>query len=154
MVRSTYIWLGRVFYWVSAPILFLISLSAHPRVKVIVVDEKGEILLVKNWFGRQRWTLPGGGVKFREPPLEAARRELREELSLDLFKDSLAPLGKIEKYDRATPFQATVFSTEISSEATVYRHPLEIIDHRWVKPDDLPDFTHPSVQRALHLWRG
>lgn len=154
MVRTLYILCGKIAYWLTAPALFLISLSAHPRVRVIVVNDAGQVLLVRNWYGRQRWAFPGGGVKRHEPPVQAARRELREELSLDLSEHALRPLGMIEKYDKATPFKATVFSAELPSDAPVYRHPLEIIDHRWVAPDDLPEPVHPSVIKALHLWRG
>lgn len=152
-MRTVYIWLGQVIYWISAPLLFLISLRAQPRVRVILVDDRGCILLVKNWYGRQRWAFPGGGVKRHEPPMHAAQRELREELSLDLAEESLEPIGAIERYDAATPFRVNVFSAELPSASVVHRHPLELIDHRWVLPSELPEPLHPSVQKALKLWR-
>jgi 8-oxo-dGTP pyrophosphatase MutT (NUDIX family) len=154
MIRKTYNLIGKVLYWLTAPVLFLVSLKASPRVRAIVVNEKDEILLVRNWYGRQLWTLPGGGVKFREDPAEAARRELKEELGLDLPKESLKPLGSIEKYSKGTPFAATIFSTYLPSGATIYRHPLELIDYRWVEPRKLPKNSHQSVKRTLRLWQG
>lgn len=141
-------------YFLSVPALFLISLNAQPRVRVIVVDDTGRILLVRNWYGRQRWVFPGGGVKRHEPPVQAAKRELYEELSLDLSEQTLEPLGMIEKYDATTPFKANVFTVELPSGSTIRRHPLELIDHRWVHVDELPEPLHPSVQRSLHLWRS
>lgn len=154
MIRTLYAWLGRLAYWLSLPALFLVSLSARPRVRVILANELGQILLVRNWYGRQRWCLPGGGVKKHEPPVEAARRELREELSLDLSGQELRPLGAIERYDKATPFTANIFIIELSSETVIFRHPLELIDHRWTMPDNLPSPLHASVKQALRLWRG
>jgi len=153
MVRAFYAFLGRLAYWLTSPLLFLVSMTAQPRVRVIIVDNEGRVLLVRNWFGRQRWALPGGGVKRHEPPVKAALRELREEVSLDLGEDELSPLGSIEKYDPSTPFAVTIFSAELPAETVVYRHPLEIIETCWVHPDELPEPVHPSVERALKLWR-
>lgn len=153
MIRSIYAFTGKVAYWLTSPLLFLISLRAKPRVRVIVASKDGEILLIRNWYGRQRWTLPGGGMRWHEPPVEAARRELREELGLDLPATALHPLGTIDKYDKTTPFQATVFSTYMPPDVSVYRHPLELIDFAWVSPKKLPKNTHSSVTRALSLWK-
>lgn len=36
------------------------------RVRVIVYRNDGKILLVKNRFSRQKWSLPGGGVNRNE----------------------------------------------------------------------------------------
>lgn len=152
MIRRLYALLGRLAYWLSAPLLYLISLRAHARVRVIIIDHQGRILLVRNWYGRQRWALPGGGVKRHEPPVRAAQRELCEELSLDISQALFAPVGRIERYDTALPFAITLFSTELPSNNVVHPHPLELIDIRWVKPTKLPEPLHPSVRQALKLW--
>lgn len=153
MIRALYALLGKLVYWISTPLLFLISLRAQPRVRVIAVDNQGRILLVRNWFGRQHWTLPGGGVKWHEPPVKAAQRELLEELSLDISEDDLTPVGSFEKYDTATPFRINLFSVELVSERIIHRHPFEILDAVWAEPDKLPKPLHPSVERSLKLWR-
>lgn len=51
------------------------------RAKVILIHND-QILLVRQTFHLKQWTLPGGGINKNEPPLEAAKRELREELGL------------------------------------------------------------------------
>ncbi|QGN50486.1 NUDIX domain-containing protein [Micromonospora sp. WMMD558] len=50
---------------------------------VLIRNEQGEILLVNPRY-KPDWDLPGGMAEANEPPHEAAERELREELGLDL----------------------------------------------------------------------
>jgi 8-oxo-dGTP pyrophosphatase MutT (NUDIX family) len=45
-----------------------------------VVTHGDDVLLVRHTYGHRDWDLPGGSVKRRELPLDAARREMHEEL--------------------------------------------------------------------------
>ncbi|MEV7887469.1 NUDIX domain-containing protein [Streptomyces sp. NPDC002817] len=45
-------------------------------------DGEGRFLIVKPGY-KDGWNLPGGGVEIGEPPSEAARRELLEELNVE-----------------------------------------------------------------------
>lgn len=58
---------------------------ATPRVAagVLIEDDRGYILLVRPSY-KSGWDLPGGYVERGESPKEAARREVREELGLDI----------------------------------------------------------------------
>jgi 8-oxo-dGTP pyrophosphatase MutT (NUDIX family) len=47
-----------------------------------LLTQDDRILLVRHTYGRRSWDLPGGGVKRGEPPIGAARREMREELGI------------------------------------------------------------------------
>jgi 8-oxo-dGTP diphosphatase len=49
----------------------------------VALWHKGRILLLRTSY-RECYSLPGGFVRRGEPPEEAARRELREELGIDL----------------------------------------------------------------------
>jgi 8-oxo-dGTP pyrophosphatase MutT (NUDIX family) len=62
-------------------------------VKCLLTDG-GLVLLVKHTYGSRAWELPGGAVKSGEAPAATARREMQEELGLDV--DSWQPLGQIE----------------------------------------------------------
>jgi 8-oxo-dGTP pyrophosphatase MutT (NUDIX family) len=53
-----------------------------PSVGCIVRDDKDRLLLVRHVEGW--WTLPGGAIDPGETPAEAARRETREEASVEV----------------------------------------------------------------------
>lgn len=52
-------------------------------VKVISISADGKVLLVKNRYDKY-WYLPGGGVKKGETLLDCARREMHEEVDVEL----------------------------------------------------------------------
>jgi 8-oxo-dGTP pyrophosphatase MutT (NUDIX family) len=58
------------------------ELLFSPAVVCLIHDEEDRILLVRHVDGW--WTLPGGAIDPGETPAEAARRETREEASLDV----------------------------------------------------------------------
>jgi 8-oxo-dGTP pyrophosphatase MutT (NUDIX family) len=53
-----------------------------PAVACVIRDDDGRVLLVRHVEGR--WTFPAGAMDPGETPAEAARREAREEASIDV----------------------------------------------------------------------
>ncbi|MQA79571.1 MAG: NUDIX domain-containing protein [Streptosporangiales bacterium] len=49
----------------------------------VIRDEQGRVLLVDPGY-KPDWDLPGGMAEANEPPIDTVRRELREELGLEL----------------------------------------------------------------------
>jgi 8-oxo-dGTP diphosphatase len=55
------------------------------RVAALIENEAGEILLIKQKKkNKDYWLLPGGGIEFGESAESSLKRELQEELSLEL----------------------------------------------------------------------
>ena len=69
-MRCAYVGL-RVYWCVARPTVV--------GVKCVVANDD-DVLLVRHTYGRRVWDFPGGTVRRRELPIDAARREMHEEL--------------------------------------------------------------------------
>jgi ADP-ribose pyrophosphatase YjhB (NUDIX family) len=119
-------------------------------VAAILFDDAQRILLLEHVFRADRgWGVPGGFIAKGEQPEEALRRELREEVSIDLddirliFTRTLARIKQIEIYYRAR----VVGEPKPSS--------FEIKAARWFPLSDLPAELSQDqrrlIERALAL---
>lgn len=59
---------------------------------VLLLDEQDRLLIVEPTY-KQHWEIPGGVVEQDESPLTAARREVREEIGIDLVPGKLRLVG-------------------------------------------------------------
>lgn len=123
-------------------------------VRAIVVDADGSTLLVRHSYGRPVWHLPGGGVHRRESVGEAMRRELREEVGVEVDggDGGLHLLGFHSSLIDGRSDHIAVFLVERWS-----RHPAssaEIDEARFFDPDHLPDDVSTGTKRRLEEWRG
>ena len=109
--------------------------SKKDRVRVIVYRDDGDILLVKNRFSRQKWALPGGGVKHNESYEQAAVREVLEEIGLKIH--NLQYLGKANSHESYAKFSVRVFAAH-TSDCDIKCN-FEIMEARWFNRDHLPE---------------
>lgn len=115
---------------------------AKTGVKCLVTADD-QILLVRHTYGRRRWDVPGGSVKRGEPPLEAARREMAEELGLggaDWIR-----IGEIRgKMDHRRD-TIHCFWAEVEAGTTLTLDRGEIDAAAWFARTDLPADRSPYV---------
>ena len=104
------------------------------RVRVIVYSDDGKILLVRSRFSRQKWALPGGGVKHNESYEHAAVRETLEEVGLKIH--NLRYLGKANSHESYAKFSVRVFVAHASDYDIKCN--FEIMESRWFNRDYLP----------------
>lgn len=116
---------------------------------VIVTDLQGSILLLRHSYGPDCWALPGGGVKPGEDPGKAARRELVEELGLEL--DRLVQLGTVDGEISGSPHTAYLFA------AITDRRPRpdqrEVSEARFFPAHSLPEPLGAATRAHLDAWR-
>jgi 8-oxo-dGTP pyrophosphatase MutT (NUDIX family) len=111
-----------------------------------VLTHQSRVLLVRHTYGRRAWDLPGGAMKRGEPPLSAARREMREELGVDdAVWNSLGALHATLDHRNDT---LHLFQAELGSPAVaIDRGELSIA--RWFEHDRLPADLAPYVVPIL-----
>ena len=109
--------------------------SGNDRVRVLARRSDGKILVVRNYYSRQGWALPGGGVKRSESRVQAARRECVEEVGLQI--DSLRYVGCTYSYESYRPFVVYVYAGVVSGDGVVRRNH-EIMAADWADGAQLP----------------
>ncbi len=143
--------LKRLAYRVGAPVLqacWGILGTRHDGVKC-VVGQAGDVLLVRHTYGdRRRWDLPGGFIRPGEPPPAAARRELGEELDLDLAPADLRPLGRLSVRHGRRRAVVHYFLLD-RADRTVDPDPVELAEAAWFAVDELPRRLGDHVRQAL-----
>lgn len=119
-------------------------------VSVIVTNLAGDVLLLKHSYGQQVWSLPGGGLGRGEDPLAAARREVREELGVDLAR--LEPVGTLEEVLSGSPHTAHIFTGVCDRQPRPDRR--EVTEARFFPSHSLPEPLGETTRRRIAVWRG
>jgi 8-oxo-dGTP pyrophosphatase MutT (NUDIX family) len=108
----------------------------HAAVAVVVVESDSQepaFLLTRRTAGLRshaaQWALPGGRVDPGERPVDAARRELREELDLDLPESAV--LGALDDYATRSGYVITPFVLWGGTDPVIQPHADEVLSvHR------------------------
>ncbi|WUH92763.1 NUDIX hydrolase [Streptomyces sp. NBC_00433] len=113
--------------------------QARKRVSadVLLRDEQGRVLLVKPTY-KPGWDLPGGMAEANEAPDDAARRELKEELGLDVTLHGLLVVDWVPPHGPWDDQLAFIFDGGILSREEVGSlrpHDDELAETRLVLPE-------------------
>lgn len=108
----------------------------------MILNEKGEILLCKRSMHAKNergcWENPGGAVEFGEKLEDAVKREIKEELNIDLELLEQFPAGDhIIPGDRQH-WVATTFLAKIKSGKPKIMEPEKCDEIKWFSLKDLP----------------
>jgi 8-oxo-dGTP pyrophosphatase MutT (NUDIX family) len=124
----------------------------HTRaVKVVLRRDGGEALFVRHTYGRRGdWELPGGSLRPREAPADAARREAHEELGLDL---AWRGVGSVEVGGEGKTTTLHVFTADARGGVELAISPVEIAEARWAPLDAPPEPVGRDVPPVLALLR-
>jgi len=111
---------------------------AHPRFTVtagaVVFNQNGEVLLLKHRFRPgSGWGLPGGFIEKAEQPIDAMRRELREEIGLEVEDVELFAVRSFAK-----PQQVEVLF-RCRSNGALKPRTIEVERADWFLIENLPD---------------
>jgi 8-oxo-dGTP diphosphatase len=112
----------------------------------------GALLLVRLAY-RERWGVPGGLLKRGEAPADAAVREVREEVGLDIELIGQPAIvvdpipQRIDVVYRARP-------RAHADLAEMRPHGPEILEARWFHPDALPELHFEAANALVELARS
>ena len=107
----------------------------------VVFDGRGRLLLVKENYGKFRWSLPGGRVEPGETPEEAVVREALEETGASVAIEHL-----IGTYELDDGFSVHVFRCAVVAGTPTLQTSDELAAVTWFETEEIP---HPR-SNALH----
>lgn len=128
----------------------------EPTVGALIINDSGDILLVQSYKWNNFWSVPGGHIELGERAEEAVKREVKEEVGLDVEpikmlmvqqavypKNFMAP-----KHFIFMDFLCRTKSSEVKLDNR------EIQESKWVTPEEalqekLEEFTRNLVEKYL-----
>ena len=112
-------------------------------VSCAVIEKHGKILIARRKSGDQmagKWEFPGGTIEPGETPEQCLKRELLEELGVEIGIDGFI-CSSTWKYDHATIQLLAFKATLLSGELILHDH----AEISWVTPQELADYDFPEA---------
>jgi ADP-ribose pyrophosphatase YjhB (NUDIX family) len=125
--------------------------QARKRVSadVILRDVHGRVLLVDPTY-KPDWDLPGGMAEANEPPADALRRELREELGLDMQVGDLLCVDWVSPHGPWDDLLNFVFDGGALNDSSI--EDLRLIDHE-LRAFEFCDEGQAKERLRPYVWR-
>ena len=146
--------LGRILYSVIRRLLPLLPGWRNTRVRVIVINDHNQVLLIRSWLSRQLWSLPGGGVESNETQEAAASRELQEETGIICKSELFNYISTV--HDSRLRAELAIYAVYVDSPqlpALRWPHSWEIIERQWhdlgALPPELSDYAKDAITLAF-----
>lgn len=136
IIRTPIIW-----YWK----LFKIKTKG---VRVMLIHD-GKVILVRHWYN-SLWVMPGGGIHKYETPEQAAIREVKEELGIDIKQlDYL--LGAYSNIREGKNDTVYCFVAELDSQIEIHskKFNIEISDSMWCSISNFPQDTSRATKDRI-----
>jgi ADP-ribose pyrophosphatase YjhB (NUDIX family) len=129
-----------------------------PAVGVLVISSS-MILLIKRAFppSAGKWSILGGVVELGERVEDAARREVREEVGLEI--DNLKLLGVYDSIIRDSNgnirYHYVIIEYLAKAKSMDVKPSIEVAEYRWVTIEDIGKLdTTPSLRELIRMYKN
>lgn len=136
----------RVGYYAALGYWFLVRPQVRGVRVVLVAGD--EVLLIRNSYGPAGWTFPGGGIHAGEAAKDAAAREVREEVGIEVGEPEYVGMFLSTKEYKADHVE--VFVIHMDKQNPVVDN-TEVVEARWFPLSKLPRLT-VSGEYAFRLF--
>ena len=123
----------------------------EPTVGALILNDKGEILLAKSVKWKDKYTVPGGHIELGESIKEALKREIKEEVGLDITPVKFLILQEAvypEEFHKPKHFVFIDYLCKAES-SDVKLDNKEMQKYIWIKPEDSLKLNITSFARTL-----
>lgn len=116
--------------WMSAGVLFF--------------NKEGKFLIVKPSYESQGWEIPGGFIELNESPITAVKREIKEELGLDIADPTLlcAEYHFNDPENRGDRIQFVFDGGFLTDEQ---------VNNFVLSPEELKEFKFVTIEESMSL---
>jgi 8-oxo-dGTP diphosphatase len=138
-------------------------MGAEPRIRVsAILRWHDRMLLCRHEKpGKEYWLLPGGGVNSGESLVDALRRELAEEIGIEVDVPVEGPVAIVDSIAPVRSFAAKhvvhiIFAGDLGGRSleAATSHDAAVRGHRLFALDELDGVVlHPPIQRFLRRWQ-
>jgi ADP-ribose pyrophosphatase YjhB (NUDIX family) len=118
----------------------------------IIERADGRLLFVRHVY-RRHWGVPGGLLQRQESPTDAARREVFEEVGIDVELMG-EPAVNVDPIPRRIDI---VFRARVRDDAeadNALAQSVEIVEARWFSPLEMPELQFETAQAIQALARA
>jgi ADP-ribose pyrophosphatase YjhB (NUDIX family) len=135
---------------------FVAYANPAPTATAVIEDDDGRVLLGRRAIEpyKGEWDLPGGFVEEGEHPLDALRRELREEAGLEVEPDDFLGVW-MDRYGGDAPTVSTLnlyWTARITGGEQ--RAADDVGELRWFVPEEIPwdELAFQVNEKVLRAW--
>jgi 8-oxo-dGTP diphosphatase len=118
----------------------------------IIERADGRVLFIRHLY-RPRWGVPGGLLERRETPTDAARREVREEVGLEVELIG-EPAVNVDADPRRIDIVFRARPVNDADADRVRPSSVEVLEARWFLPTELPELQFETAQAIQTLARA
>lgn len=119
-----------------------------------LVERNGKYLMIEEGkdYVEGTWNIPGGGIEHGEDPVQAVKRELKEETGLEVTEiNGLLGVFSSRSAKDSHPVKVFVFECEAEEKTPEPELDDEILDAKFLKPEEIKrrELRNDIVLRAI-----